>query len=540
MDTLSDTDLGVTAEEFYEDMQSDRTGPVEIARRLADITLPSVFPPENWKSGDELAITNQSVNAYAVNTLASKMMLSGFPPGLPMAKFNPEEQKLEEDVKQDPELYSEILYALSRREETHRNRLQATKCRSAYVAHNKLLLVTGGALTLWIDIDNPIVYNLHNYVVKRDAAGTPIVTVLKEGVSRMVADEDVVQAADTHRADKQEETSGSLWDDEITIYHVQKLIVSDTGKKEWVYWQEVEGGHVVEGTVAYSPYDVPAMYADWLIPAYGSNWGPSYCQDYEGDLQAVEGFAAALQDGAAAEARYLTLVNPDGQTDLRDVQEADNLEVIPGREQDVTTMRSSKGGDLNTTSQEFQSAIRRIGQAFLMSSAIQRTGERVTAEEWRQMSSELDQAMGGLYSNVAQTTQRYYVLRFIHLHELSDKSLKKLPEGLVNISVVTGLDSLGQSSEGTRLREFAKEGSEVLTPAVFAKFINASDYLRRLAATKSIKSEGLVKDNQTMQQETAGELQQQQQNTLLEKTAGPLAKEGAGMLAQMMQQQGTE
>jgi hypothetical protein len=532
MDELSDTSLGVTAEDFYESQRAGRTGPVELARRLADISSPSTFPPEHWQSGDPLAITNQSVNAYGLNTLASKMMLGAMPPGLPGWKFTPDESKLDPDIQADPELYSQVLYALSRREEIHRERLEATKVRSANTRYNKLLLLTGNAAVLWTDIDAPVIYNMHNYVVKRDAGGTPIAGVIKVAVSRMVADQDVIDAADRSRQEKP--SQGNLWDEEITIYHCQKLINED-GKKQYVYWQEVEGGEVIEDTVAYADFETPTIYFGGMIPEYGSDWFIPYCSDYEGDMQAVENFSAALQDGGAAAARFLTLVDPSGQTELKDILEADNLDVVPGREQDVHSLRADKGGDLAVTSQEMEKAARRLGQAFLMFSAVQRSGERVTAEEWRILAQEIDQAMGGLYSDVAQTSQRYFILRFIHLHEETNKSIGKLPEGLVRTTIKTGIDSLGQSSEDRRLREFMVEAGEEITPQALAEHINVEDYLRRKAAFKNIKSEGLVKGADQLAQDRAAQKQDMTQQTLLEKATGPLAQGGADMIGKMLE-----
>ena len=530
MDHLSDTSLGVTAEAFYESQMAARTGPVALGRRLADISSPSTFPPEHWQAGEPMAIPNQSINAYGLNTLAAKMMLGAFPPGLSGWKFNPEEHKLDPDIREDPTLYSQVMYALARREEAHRARLEATKSRSALVKYCKLLLLTGNAATLWTDIDHPIIYNMHHYAVKREASGTPIAGVIKESVSRMVSDDDVIAAAD--RSKTSTPNAASPWDDEITIYHCQKLI-RDGDKKEYVYWQEVEGGEVIEDTVAYSDFETPTIYFGWMIPEYGSNWGIPYCSDYEGDMQAVENFSAALQDGGAAAARFLTLVDPNGQTELKDILEADNLDVVPGREQDVKTLRSDKGGDLAVTSNEMESAARRLGQAFLMFSAIQRKGERVTAEEWRILAGEIDQAMGGLYSDFSQTSQRYFVLRFMFLHQESDPKLGKLPEGLVRINVVTGIDTLGQSSEGNRLREYMMEAKEALGEAL-VQHIDPSDYLRRLAAVKNIKAEGLVKGAEQLEAEASQMKKEAMQQTLLEKGTGPMIQGGADMLGQMM------
>lgn len=537
MDTQSDTDLGMSAQEFYDEHRKDRTGPVNVARRLADISIPSLFPPENWKSGEPLVIPNQSINSHCVNTLSSKLMLGAFPPGLPMAKMTPDTAKMAEDIEQDPELYSEIVYALSRREATHRERLEATTSRWAYTHTMKLNMVTGNALCLWKDIDRPIVYDMHHYVVKRDASGVPLVTVLEDSVPMMIADEDIKAASKRYRAS----VGGSHprgWEDRIAIYHVEKLLTHDDGSREYVYWQEVEGGEKVPDSEAYSPVEVPTMYPSGMIPDYGSDWYLPYCQDYEGDMQAVENFSSAAQDTGAASAWNVILVNPQGQTALRDVQDAENLAVIPGREEDIGTIKSQKGGDYQVVSAEFENATRRLGRAFLLHSAVQRSGERVTAEEWQKLTAELDEALGGIYSQIAQTTQKWFVLRFIHLHHMENKKLGELPEGLVKTSVVTGLDSIGQSSEYGNLMGAAQDASAVLTPEGFLKAINPMGFLRRIFAGRSVNADGLVKGEDQAANEQAQEQNQAMQQSMVDKATGPIAQEGAKAVAAMMTQQG--
>ncbi|NKW09131.1 hypothetical protein HGG76_02480 [Ochrobactrum tritici] len=262
-----------------------------------------------------------------------------------------------------------------------------------------------------------------------------------------------------------------------------------------------------------------------MIPEYGSNWFLPYCADYEGDLQAVENFSAALQDGGAAAARFLTLVDPNGATDLSDILEAENLDVVPGRQQDVHTLRSDKGGDLRVTSEEMEKASRRLGQAFLMFSSIQRSGERVTAEEWKILATEIDQAMGGLYSSVSQTSQRFFVLRFIHLHEETDPQIGKLPEGLVRIAVVTGIDSLGSSSELSRFKEFMADANELGNSPTTAKYMSISDGLRRLATYHNIKSEGLILPEEQVQARDADEQNKAMQQSLMERQQDPQCRE---------------
>lgn len=537
MEDRGDLSLGMTAEDFYNQEKRNRTGPVEVARRLADITIPSVFAPEDWDSGDDLEITNQSINARAVNTLTNKLTLAALPPNLPMAKFNAIESKLAEDIKRDPELWSEVQYALSRREENHRERLETTTARTAYSKATKLNLVTGNALVLWTNINRPRVYNMHQYVVKRDAGGEPLVTVLEDCVSMAVADEDVLQAAQESRARRGVKSDSNEWDEEIKVYHVQKLLVDDDDEKEWVYWQEVEGGELVEDSEAYSEYDVPAMMPSGLNHETGSDWYLPYCLDYEGDLMAVENFAASLQDGAAALAWFLFFVDPTGHTNLKDVQDADSLDVLAGRADDVTALQSQKGGDLATVDRQFSEAARRLGFAFAMVTSIQRPGERVTAEEWENMVREIDEAMGGTYTQISQGLQRWFVLRFIHLHEMEDEDLQQMPQGLVSVGVVTGLDSIGQATDHGNLLGWAAEGKDVLGPEQFAAAINSKDFLRRLAGFRAVKIEGLVKTEEQTAADNEAALMQNQQATILDKAAGPIAKEGAGAISEMIKSQ---
>lgn len=528
--------LGQTAEDFYNAQTSKRNGAEARARRLADITIPTIFLPENWQEDDDIEVTNQSTNAFCVNSLANKLMLAALPPNLPMAKYTPIETRIKDDIQQDPELWSQTTYALSRREESHRKRLESTNARDTYAKSMRLFLVTGNGCTIWTKINTPRTYDLNHYVCLRDDSGLPIVTVLKTSVSFAIADEDVKEAARAARRGKPKTTSKSEWEDDILIFHCQKLI-GDGDDQEWVYWQETEGGHIIEDTEAYSPFDVPAMMPGTMNLPTGADWGLPYCVDYEGDLQATENFAAALQDGAAALAWFLFFVDPTGHTNIKDVQEADTLDVLSGRADDVSTLQVPKGGDLSVVSNEFEKAARRLGYAFAMQAAIQRSGERVTAEEWKRMAHELDQAMGGLYTSLSLGYQRWFVLRFIHLHELEDTDMAPLPEGMVQLGVVTGLDSIGQSTEHSNLMDWANEGQQVLGAEGFAASIHADDFLRRTAAHRAVKTEGLVKTPEQREQEKQQQTQQAQQQSVIDKATGPLASGGVDMMSQLLQQQ---
>jgi hypothetical protein len=323
-----------------------------------------------------LEIANQSINSWLVNSLANTLMLTALPPNLPMCKHRINEMALQEDIEADPEMYTELTYALSRREEVYRNRIEETTARDAYVSWMKLGIVTGNGLCLWTDIDRPVVYNMHHYVAVRDAKNNHLVTILKDTISLAAADEDVVEAVQRHRADNPRPENLSEWEDTATIYHVQKIVKNRKGENEYLYWQECEGGYVIPGTEFYSPFETPPMYPFGMITETGSDWALGYCSDYEGDLKATEELSSAFLDGAAALAWFLTFVDPTGQTNIRDVEKADNLAVIPGRADDVTTFTSQKTADLSVVDSTIEKVARRLGMAFASEASIQRSGER--------------------------------------------------------------------------------------------------------------------------------------------------------------------
>lgn len=532
---MTETTLGVSASDFYQERTSSRATAVQMARRMADLTTPSLFPPEEYETGEPLRAMNQSINSRAVNTLAAKLTQVALPPNLPFIKYNPIEGKMQEDIKADPELWGEVQYALSRREQMHRERLETTGARSCYGRSIKQLLVTGNVCCLWTDIENPQVRKMHHYVVKRSATGTPLITVIEDEIAVAEAEDDVLDAYREHTAQVNKHSLRNDWEDTIKIYHVQKLVVED-GERQWLYWQEVEGGHVIRDTEAWAPYEVPHMFPAGLIPEEGSDWYMPYCFDYEGDLSAVETFAASIQDAAAAMAWFLFFVNPTGHTKIKDVQEADSLAVLPGRADDVTSLTTQKGGDISVVSQEFQEASRRLGYAFAMHTSIQRPGERVTREEWVQMATELNQTMGGLYSDLAFGFQRWFVLRFIHLHEETDKSLSKLPGDLIRVGVVTGIENIGQDTDLTNLKGLVGDVIEAGGPEAVMQVFDVKALTLRLASLRAVKTEGLIKTSEQADAEQQQATDMQQQQTMLEQATGPLAKEGGSALKELMMQ----
>lgn len=521
-----------TAEEVYDTLQPRRQSVIDEARQMAELTIPSVFPPEGYQTGDPLPGNNQSVGSWCLNTLASSLMLMAFPPGLPMCKFEAIEHRLREEIKQQPALWSGIELGLSRKELEHRKRLETTTMRSTYVGSCKALLVAGNILWKHNDLDTPSFRLPTDYVVKRNNEGQALLSILKECVSVVDLDDDVRDLVYEHDEGIKKQPE---WEQEVHIYSVCKLHYSGP-RKSWLYWQEYEG-EVIPDTEVETEFEKPPLYPAWLIPVFGQDWGPSYCAEYRGDLYTVENQSASLNDAASIVSLMLTFVKPGSRTSVKQVKQAENLSVLSGSAEDLTMFRTEKSSDLAFVSNTLEAAIRRLGRAFLVKSSVQRNAERVTAEEWKLLAKELDEAMGGLYSQLSQSFQRHVVLRFIALHEEDDKKLPPLPEGLIRTSIATGLDAMGRSSETETLTQFVGTAGQQITPQVVATRLNVDDYLRRLAAGFGVQPEGLIKTEDQVQAEGQAQEQKAQQAMLMQEATGPVAGAAAKGIADNLNQQ---
>lgn len=523
--TLGSDEAGnrITAEDSYNRMTGRRQQVIDMGRLMAELTIPSVFPPDGYEPGDHLEGNNQSLSAQLVNTLASALMFMAFPPGQPIMRIEAIEYMVQEEVDKDPELWAKTQLALSRLEIAHRKRLQTTTISTAYTGYLKVLLVAGNALWKQLNLEEPTYFLPDTYVVKRNTGGMPLLTIHKEVVSLQSLDKDVrdLIMSDAVEADKYRKMNE--WERTADIYSVCKLKVGhNSGEKTWCYWQEWKG-HTIPGTEVETDFENPPMYPGWLIPVYGKDWGRSYCEEYRGDLFTLESHASAVNDGASLAALALLFVQPGSTTSIKQIREARNLSTLPGNAEDLSVFRSDKTADLSFVVSNMDAVGRRLAAVFLLAQSIQRAGERVTAEEIRRMGQALDRAMGGLYTVIAQGNQRWIIMRAVRLNEEENPDLPSLPKDVVQVQVVTGIDAMGQTSEAENLMEYGRAGKEIFLDQ-FEQAHDASDFFTRLASAMGIKPDGLVKKKEQLEADQQAMQQQALTQSLVDKGTGPAVK----------------
>ena len=162
---------------------------------------------------------------------------------------------------------------------------------------------------------------------------------------------------------------------------------------------------------------------------------------------------------------------------------------------------------------------RRISDAFLVLQI--RQSERTTAEEVRLTQMELEQQLGGLFSLLTVEFLIPYLNRTLHILQRSNQ-IPKIPKDLVRPQIVAGVNALGRGQDRESLTQFVGTIAQTMGPEALMKYVDSTEYIKRLAAAQGIDVLNLVKTEEQLQQEMQQQQSQAQQMELT-KQAGNLA-----------------
>ena len=511
-----------TAKSQYEARQTIREPYLQAAHEAAAVTIPHEFPyatdaPKS-RYREHTLKPNQEIGARGVNNVAEKIHLTLLPPNIAPMKYEPDP---EAKANTDAETLEDIYQGLSIRENVLSASIDAARYRPKLRPIGVQLVIAGNYL---INHVNQTIkgYRLDRYVVSRDPDGLPLDIILREDLTYDSLDERAREIVDAKQDSRNE---GGAPPDQFRTIEVYTWIKRKGDV--YVHHQEVEG-EIIPGTEGSSPVDRPQWIAATMYLADGEDYGRGHVEMYQGALETLDALGQAMKEDAIASALTIPLVNPAGQTRIKDMQNARNLEPIPGLESDIGMFRIQKGSDYNTAFSMYQDIKESMSFAFLLNSAIRRNAERVTAEEIRQIAQELDTSLGGFYSTLTEQVQLPIILG--HERDLERQGkLPPLPEDLVTPVVLTGLESIGRGQDAINMQLLAQdfgmwaqlEGTQMM------EGVKVQNLKERIAATRSVKTEGLFMSEEELMAKQQADQQAMMQQTLVEQGAGPVAGEVA-------------
>jgi len=507
----------------YTELMSERDPYLRRGRDCSKLTIPALLPEEGTTSSTRFYSPHQSLGARGVNNLASKMLLALLPQQSSFFRLQIDEQALEELAGSEGQR-AEMEEALGRIERIALASMDASPIRTVGFEAFKHLIVAGNCLLVLEDPANPRSYRMDKYVVRRAPEGTPLEIIVREPVDPAALDpeiralmETVPGMVDTAVQPKPLGNKNS----QTTFLYTRVVLDKPSNsyrRDQWI------NDVLIPGSDATYPAEKVPFLPLRFIRVDGEDYGRSYVEEYYGDLRSLEGLEKAILRGSAASAKVLYLVNPGGTTRLKDIVESESGDVRAGNAADITVVQTQKSTDLSVAKAQSETLSNRLAFAFLLNSAIQRNGERVTAEEIRFMARELEDALGGIYSLLAQEFQRPLIALVMDTLTRA-KRIPRLPKGSVRPVIVTGLEALGRGQDLARLDEFINGIPATIAPQAM-QFLNVGDYLTRRATALGLERKGLVKTQDEVQQEMAAAQEAQMGASLVDKVAGPLVEAG--------------
>lgn len=514
----------MTAANRYSAMKADREPFLVRARRLSKITIASLFRNEGDNGTTETPEAWQSFGAYCINNLASKLGLTVFPPGISPIRLDPSKNSVQDIMRMagDEEAKGNLMLAIDkglRESEMEFTRGITEDMDSAVFVKGMRYKLVGGTHGYqqyqdgtWRGI------TLDSFTNLRDGQGNLLEFVIEDNLVWDTLPKGVRNYLEKVRPEQTDAQGRKAPAYKVCLY--THGVLNEDG--EWEVYQECCGYKIPNTSWTYQKDYLPFLFVPFnLLP--GEHYGRTYVEDYESDLQGLDGGEEILTEGTAAAALLIRLVKPGGVTNKEALAKARNGAVITGDGNDVSVLQTNKGGDFAALEKRVESKESRLARAFLLNFSVQRQAERVTAEEIRYLAQALNEQLGSLYLELVKTYQSPWAkLKMAALMRLG--RMTPLPKNQVNVQMATGAAALSRAAELQNLDDLTMPPNPIMQQQA-ARVLDPVVYFRQRAIKIGIYMDGLVKTQDRLDKED----QQAAQQAMQQQAMPNLIKAGADL-----------
>ena len=511
-----------TAKARWTKLNTSRDQVLHRARQAAELTIPSLMPPEGSDENTTLPSPYQSLGARGVNNLASKLLLALLPPSTPFFRFQMAEEVIEELGAERAHI-EEFLRKLENRILKHIERSNLRVMLSPLLKH---LVVTGNGLLYLPTKGQARMYTLSQYCVVRDPQGTVTEIVIKEIVHPQTLPEDIREACSVDLPSPEDHQKAT---NQTEVY--TWVTMTEDKKVEW--HQEINEIEVPDSNGRAKADESPFLALRWQS-APDEDYGRGLVEEYIGDLRSLDGLAKAILSFAAASAKVVFLVSPNSITDDDALQQAESGDFVVGREEDVSVLQIDKFNDYRSAKDVMDDLTLRLSHAFLLQSGTIRDAERVTAVEIQAQARELEDVLGGVYTVQSQELQLPLIRRII-VGMKKAGTFPQLPKvngrDAVEPMIVTGFEALGRGHELNRLRGYFADLQGLLGEQAMTLF-NTTDLAKKMATYHNVDiADELLSEEEVAQRQQQAAMQQ----AAAQATPGVAQEVAKGVVAQRTQ-----
>lgn len=493
-------------------LDAKRDSKLNKARACSALTVPTLLPYQSLTGEDNLLQTYSSVQSRGVTSLASKILSVLIPLNdTPFFSFG---------LKNGREPTAEVSEYLSKLSFQVYRKLISNNLREISYLAMQHLIVVGDVLIVMENDYSFRVIRLDQFVVRRDVNGSVKEFMYLEYISP--SNEEPASAYDFLSGEENQ-----------TGFKTVYIRVFQNEDDLWEVHKELDGKIIDKGYYTVLPY----VLLRWASVA-GEDYGRSHVEDIYSDIRTLESYSRALIQGMAAGSTFFMGVDPAGITEIDDLSGAQNGNWVGARKQDVFVI--TPGETINPQLQAGATAVdnmrKEVGQGFLLQTAAMPTGDRVTATAIRAVGNELETILGGTFSAIARDFMVPIIRRTIYLmienNEIDQRMADQFDEenGILNIEILTGLQSLSRESDITKLLQMG-EMVRNLPPEAASSF-KWEAYARALITAMGFDPNNWVRSAEEIKREQAEAAKAQQQMEMQKMFAGAAANAVGGAAQQ--------
>lgn len=497
-----------TLKALYERRASDRSQFLQRARHSALLTIPSLMPLEGHNNTSHLVEPYQGLGSDGVTHLSSRITVGLLPAGRNYQRLDlPAQTKL----KSNGEIPVEMQRQLSLVEGLIQSEVEGAGWRDATIQSIQQLLVAGNVVE-YVQPDNSIrLYRLDQFVVRRDHLGRVFELIIMEKFKRDAAPLGATSLP-----------VGQDADEEVELYTRIKL--ERNGDLEFYQrTQEWGDGSALGSVTNWELEKVPYIVLRWAATP-GEDYGRGKIEEHAADLRSLDALDKASLEMAGMGSRNFTMIRPGANaSSMRNrLVRALNGDVIIGDPDSVELKSFVNQAGYQITSAQADVLRASLARSFLLTSAGQRDAERVTATEIERDIQELEAALGGTFSSLAQgmMEKRTSIL----MDQMRDQGkLPKFPDGALVPIILTGLEALSRERDVGRAAQAAQitqAFGDAATDVVKTDVILGRAFI-------GLGFPGAVNTPEETAKIRADRLQSQQEQSLVDKVAPGVAKEVA-------------
>ena len=498
-----------TLENMFQILDSDRSAALRRKRQHAEITIPSLLPLAGKSQHQDLPVPYNGLSAEGINALAARLVSVVLPVGsLPVFELFVDQKFIPEG--RDT---TDIETIMQRVEQAVMDRLYLTNLRPQLFLLFKHLITIGDVLMVMLPNLDIRLHRFDEYTCKRTTEGTWREIIIRQMVDPDLQEDNIrnIQPNNPTKASAGQggfpQSSGSRKFEPIYDRMCRK------GEDQTVEFAREFRGTALDDDKS---FEVAAhMPLRWNAIS-GEDYGTSLVEDAFGDIRSLDGLSAGLIDGVALNSEYRWGVNPAGLTEIDDLRQSTNGDWVPAVSGDVFPLNFQHAAQVEATLKAVMHRERRLGRRFLMNSAAQPTGERVTARQVTIIAQELEQALGGVLSMVNRDIMIPLIKRAVWT--LSQEESGVFPkefgefikdrDSLIKLRVRTGLELLQSEAEQEKLDRLLERIANL--PERAQRVFKWEAVAKRIVKNIGIEPTGLVKSEEELAAEDAAELQQQQ------------------------------